>query len=62
MLHGWRCLVVSAFEKTPSCSKPDRALTLRLAVVFFLTIFVRQQLAPVDFEELRKARYELKGA
>jgi hypothetical protein len=33
-----------------------------LAVVFFLTLFVRQQLAPVDLEELRKARYELKGA
>lgn len=32
------------------------------AVVFFLTLFVRQQLAPVDLEELRKARYELKGA
>lgn len=33
-----------------------------LTVVFFLTLFVRQQLAPVDLEELRKARYELKGA
>ncbi|GAB7330194.1 hypothetical protein MBLNU13_g01858t1 [Cladosporium sp. NU13] len=32
------------------------------AVVYFLTLFVRQQLAPVDLEELRKARYELKGA
>jgi hypothetical protein len=31
-------------------------------VVFFLTLFVRQQLAPVDLEELRKARYGLKGA
>jgi hypothetical protein len=31
-------------------------------VVFFLTLFVRQQLALVDLEELRKARYELKGA
>jgi hypothetical protein len=35
---------------------------LLLAVVFFLTLLVRQQLAPVDLEELRKARYELKGA
>ncbi|KAM0711656.1 hypothetical protein Q7P35_001023 [Cladosporium inversicolor] len=32
------------------------------AVVYFLTLFMRQQLAPVDLEELRKARYELKGA
>ena len=32
------------------------------AVVYFLTLFVRQQLAPVDLEELRQARYELKGA
>jgi hypothetical protein len=31
-------------------------------VVYFLTLFVRQQLAPVDLEELRRARYELKGA
>jgi hypothetical protein len=30
--------------------------------VYFLTLFVRQQLAPVDLEELRRARYELKGA
>lgn len=33
-----------------------------LTVVYFLTLFVRQQLAPVDLEELRQARYELKGA
>lgn len=31
-------------------------------VIFLLTMFVRQQLAPVDLEELQKARYELKGA
>lgn len=31
-------------------------------VVYFLTLFVRQQLAPVDLEDLRRARYELKGA
>jgi hypothetical protein len=37
-------------------------LTYRCAVVYFLTLFVRQQLAPVDLNELRKARYELKGA
>jgi hypothetical protein len=37
-------------------------LTLLNAVVYFLTLFVRQQLAPVDLGELRKARYELKGA
>jgi hypothetical protein len=37
-------------------------LTLLNAVVYFLTLFVRQQLAPVDLDELRKARYELKGA
>jgi hypothetical protein len=37
-------------------------LTYRFAVVYFLTLFVRQQLAPVDLGELRKARYELKGA
>jgi hypothetical protein len=37
-------------------------LTYRFAVVYFLTLFVRQQLAPVDLDELRKARYELKGA
>jgi hypothetical protein len=36
--------------------------TLLIAVVYFLTLFVRQQLAPVDLDELRKARYELKGA
>ncbi|KAM0715673.1 hypothetical protein Q7P37_009172 [Cladosporium fusiforme] len=36
--------------------------TVLPAVVFVLTMFVRQQLAPVDLEELRKARYELKGA
>jgi hypothetical protein len=35
---------------------------VQLIVVFFLTLFVRQQLAPVDLEELRKARYGLKGA
>jgi hypothetical protein len=31
-------------------------------VIFFLALFVRQQLAPVDMQELREARYELKGA
>ncbi|EME44776.1 hypothetical protein DOTSEDRAFT_88811 [Dothistroma septosporum NZE10] len=31
-------------------------------VVFGLTMFVRQQLAPVDLEELQRARYEFKGA
>jgi len=34
----------------------------RETVVFFLTLFVRQQLAPVDLQELREARYGLKGA
>jgi hypothetical protein len=34
----------------------------RVLVVFFLTLFVRQQLAPVDMQELREARYGLKGA
>lgn len=33
-----------------------------LVVIFLLTMFVRQQLAPIDLEELQKARYELKGA
>ncbi|KAK0251882.1 hypothetical protein LTS16_000639 [Friedmanniomyces endolithicus] len=32
------------------------------AVVFGLTMFVRQQLAPLDLEDLQKARYLLKGA
>jgi hypothetical protein len=31
-------------------------------VVFCLTLFVRQQLAPVDLQELREAKYGLKGA
>lgn len=34
----------------------------RGTVVFLLTLFVRQQLAPVDMQELREARYGLKGA
>ncbi|EME84369.1 uncharacterized protein MYCFIDRAFT_202992 [Pseudocercospora fijiensis CIRAD86] len=32
------------------------------AIIFGVTIFVREQLAPLDLEELQKARYELKGA
>ncbi|CAK1362881.1 unnamed protein product [Cercospora beticola] len=32
------------------------------AIIMGLTMFVRQQLAPLDLEELQKARYELKGA
>ncbi|KAF7195740.1 hypothetical protein HII31_02875 [Pseudocercospora fuligena] len=32
------------------------------AVIFGLMMFVREQLAPLDLEELQKARYELKGA
>ena len=32
------------------------------AVIFSLTMFVRQQLAPLDLEDLQKARYQLKGA
>lgn len=32
------------------------------AVTFMLTLLVRHQLSPVDLEELRQARYELKGA
>ena len=32
------------------------------AVIFGLTMFVRQQLRPLDLEELQQARYELKGA
>lgn len=34
----------------------------RETVIFALTMFVRQQLAPLDLDELQKARYELKGA
>ncbi|KAK5171448.1 uncharacterized protein LTR77_004592 [Saxophila tyrrhenica] len=32
------------------------------AVILGLTLFVRQQLAPLDLEDLQKARYEYKGA
>lgn len=32
------------------------------AIIFGLTMFARQQLAPLDFEDLHKARYEYKGA
>jgi hypothetical protein len=31
-------------------------------IIFGLTMFVRQQLAPLDLEQLQRARYELKGA
>ncbi|KAF1820141.1 uncharacterized protein K489DRAFT_47701 [Dissoconium aciculare CBS 342.82] len=31
-------------------------------VIFALTMFARQQLAPLNMEELHKARYEFKGA
>lgn len=31
-------------------------------IVFGLAMFARQQLAPLDLEELQKARYEFKGA
>jgi hypothetical protein len=31
-------------------------------VIYGMALFVRQQLAPVDLEELQKARYEYKGA
>ena len=31
-------------------------------IVFGMSMFARQQLAPLDLEELQKARYELKGA
>ena len=34
---------------------------LKLVVIFGLTMFARQQLAPLDLEELQKARYEYKG-
>ncbi|KAK4551953.1 hypothetical protein LTR86_010745 [Recurvomyces mirabilis] len=32
------------------------------AVILGLTLFVRQQLAPLDLEELQKAKYDYKGA
>ncbi|TKA78175.1 hypothetical protein B0A55_03904 [Friedmanniomyces simplex] len=32
------------------------------AIIFGLTMFVRQQLAPLDLEDLQKAKYQLKGA
>ncbi|KAK3722791.1 hypothetical protein LTR37_002363 [Vermiconidia calcicola] len=32
------------------------------AIIFSLMMFVRQQLAPLDLEELQKARYDFKGA
>lgn len=32
------------------------------AIIMGLTMFARQQLAPLDVEELQKARYDLKGA
>lgn len=32
------------------------------AIVFGMAMFARQQLAPLDFEDLQRARYELKGA
>ncbi|USW58479.1 hypothetical protein Slin15195_G117980 [Septoria linicola] len=32
------------------------------AIIMALTMFARQQLAPLDLEDLQKARYELKGA
>lgn len=31
-------------------------------IIFGLTMFVRQQLAPLDLEELQKAKYDYKGA
>lgn len=39
----------------------QRELTFGV-VILGLTLFVRQQLAPLDLEELQKARYEYKGA
>ena len=30
--------------------------------IYGITLFVRKQLAPVNLEELQKARYEYKGA
>ena len=42
------------------CMK-GRLLTARV-VILGLTLFVRQQLAPLDLEELQRARYEYKGA
>ena len=32
------------------------------AIIFGLTIFVRHQLAPLDLEDLQKAKYDYKGA
>ena len=56
-------------EALPASMHPHLRSTLPLdrpahcfEVVFALSMFVRQQLTPVDFEELQRARYELKGA
>lgn len=51
-------------EALPSSTSTlgDFSAKLTKTVVFALIMFARQQLAPVDLEDLQKARYEYKGA
>ena len=49
--ESWLCALIGLGEELTSAT-----------VIFGLTMFVRQQLAPLDLEELQKARYEYKGA
>lgn len=56
-----------AWREALPASESNRTLShlhalTNVAVIFGLTMSVRQQLAPLDLEELQKAKYEYKGA
>ena len=57
---GWREVLPAGKFYLHTTTK--RILIHILAVVFGISMFARQQLAPLNMEELQKARYEYKGA
>lgn len=61
-LHLYPYYLFISTEKTAILKQESLTLFGGETVVFLLTLFVRQQLAPVDLQELREARYGLKGA
>lgn len=59
---AWKEALPGSMSYIPVVNHFGAVTDLTREVIFLLTMFVRQQLAPVDLEELQKARYELKGA
>jgi hypothetical protein len=58
-MHGKKLYLLVSYVDDSLCCVVDAH---REIVILGCTVLVRQQLAPLDLEELQRARYELKGA